>query len=166
MKNYIIGFLAVSLMVLGTFFYKSSKILVLNGFPIDSPQLVQNESGEPPLYLFIFFSRNNCHTCMDSIQVLNELPPKFVVTGIVPANELENETDLRAASGAAFKLTAFNEGYRRFSSHYSPSIYGVSGNGNVLFIMPGVPEQKGYLYNFLVNFYGKSFQLLIPAAHS
>ena len=87
MKNYVIGFLIVCLIVLGSFLYKVSRNPVLNGFPIEY-KASKGAGDEPPFYLFIFFSRNNCHTCMESIQVLNRLPPPFVVTGIVQGKEL------------------------------------------------------------------------------
>lgn len=161
MRNYIIGFLIVCLMVLGSFFYKTTKAPILNGFPIDQ-RADTDESGQPPLYLYIFFSRNNCHTCLETIEALNKLTPPLFVTGIVPGNELKNESDLRKVTGATFRLIPFSTGYKRFNPHYAPTLYGVSGKGAILFVIPGVPEQKTYIYNFLVNFYGKSIDHLIP----
>ncbi len=161
MKNYVIGFLIVCLIVLGSFLYKVSKNPVLNGFPVEYSSSKDN-GDEPHFYLFIFFSRNNCHTCLESIQVLNKLPPPFVVTGIVEGKELTDEVEFRKATGATFKLKHFSETYKKFNPHYAPTIFGVSGSGRILFVLPGVPEQKSYLYNFLVNFYGKSIELLIP----
>lgn len=160
MKNYIIGLLVICLAVLGSFLYKTSISPVLERFPIEQV-MVKKTGGEPPLYLFIFFSRNNCQVCLESIQVLNQLPPVFVVTGIVPVEELKNEVEFRKTTGASFKLIAFNKTFKKFSPHYAPTIFGVSGSGRVLFVLPGVPEQKDYLNNFLVNFYGKSMELLI-----
>jgi thioredoxin-related protein len=161
LKNYVIGFLVVCLFLMGTIFYKISKTNVLDKFPIEHPA-EKNIVGEPYFYIFIFFSMNNCHVCMESIKVLNELQPPFIVTGIVPGNELESEKELRSTTGAAFKLVRLNDSYKKFNPHYTPTIFGVSGKGNILFILPGVPGQKKYLYNFLVEFYGKSIELLIP----
>ena len=76
--------------------------------------------------------------------------------------KFESEKELRSATGAAFKLIQFNDTYKKFNPHYAPTIFGVSSKGNILFILPGVPGQKEYLYNFLVEFYGKSIELLIP----
>ena len=101
---------------------------------------------------------------MEAVQVLNKLSPPFVVTGIVPDEELKQENDFRKATGATFKLLPYNTGYKKFNPHYTPTIYGVSASGRVLFILPGVPEQKDYLANFLMNFYGKSIELLIPSS--
>ncbi|MCP4214427.1 MAG: hypothetical protein GY765_07205 [bacterium] len=160
MKNYIIAFLVVCLVVMGTFLYKAYLTPVLNGFPLSGA--VVEDSGEPPLYLFIFLSRNNCHVCMEAVTVLNMLPKPFVVTGIVPGEELRDEAGFRKTTGATFRLAEFQAMYRRFNPYYSPAIFGVSAKGRVLFVLPGVPEQKEYLYNFLVNFYGKAMELLIP----
>ena len=143
--------------------YKDSKTPILRNFPIENNTGKIN-SGEPPLYLYIFLSRNNCPDCLDAIQVLNELPPTFVVTGIVPVSDLKNETDFRNTTGAAFKLTGFKNAHKRFNPNYTPAIYGVSGGGKILFIIPGVPGENKYLYDFLVNFYSKSVELLIPAS--
>ncbi len=160
MKNYVIAFLVVCLVVMGTFFYKISRAPVLNGFPIEQPA-PKNTSGEPPFYLFIFFSRNNCHTCLEAIRVLNRLPSQFFVTGIVPVEELENEAELRGTTGASFKLVSVKESYKKFNPHTAPTIFGVSGKGRIRFVLPGVPGQEEYLNNFLVEFYGKSIELLI-----
>ena len=160
MKNYVIGFLIICLVVSLSFIYKNSKIPVLVKFPVRN-ESTKNTSGEPLFYLYIFFSQHNCPSCLGFIKVLNELPPSFVVTGIVSGEELENEKQLRQSTGAGFKLIPFGEKYRRFKPHYTPAIFGVTGRGRVLFVLPGVPGEKKYLYDFLVNFYGKSLELLI-----
>lgn len=161
MKNYIIGFLIVCLMVLGSFFYKTSKAPILTGFPIHQ-RVDTDESGQPPLYLYLFFSRNNCHTCLETIEALNKFTLPLIVTGIVPAGQLKNEKDLRKVTGATFGLIPFTEKYKKYNPNFAPTLFGVSDSGAILFVIPGVPEQKAYLYNFLVNFYGKSIDLLIP----
>lgn len=161
MKNYIIGFLSICILVLLSFIYKASKTQRLDDFPLEN-KAGENSSVDPPLYLYIYFSRNNCHECLDAIQSLNELQYPFVVTGIVPVNELKNEVDLRNTTRAAFNLISFRDDDKSFKPTYTPAIYGVSGNGKILFILPGVPGEKKYLYDFLVNFYSKSIELLIP----
>jgi hypothetical protein len=161
MKYYVIGFLIVCLVVMGTFYYKLTKTPVLDRFPIEH-KVEKTKSDEPPLYIFIFFSRNNCPVCLEAIQVLNELPSPFVVSGVVPVKDLENEGEFRNATGATFKLIPFKDIYKRFRPHYFPTIYGVSGLGRIFFILPGVPGEREYLKNFLATFYGKSMDLLIP----
>jgi hypothetical protein len=140
--------------------YKDSKTPILRNFPIENKS-DRITSGEPPLYLYIFFSRNNCPDCLDAIQVPNKLQPPFVVTGIVPRSELKNGDDLRNTTGAIFKLIGFKDAHKQFNPNYTPSIYGVSGSGKILFILPGVPGEKKYLYDFFINFYSKSIELLI-----
>ena len=161
MRNYIITFLAICVVVVLSFMYKNSQAPVLGEFPME--HILKNEKNqEPRLFLFIFFSKHNCPTCMEAIEVLNGLPPQFMVTGIVPGDELENETDLRNTTGATFKLVSFKRSYNRFIPHYTPTIFGVAGNGKILFVLPGVAGAKSYLYDFLTNFYGKCIELLFP----
>lgn len=161
MKNYIIGFLTICIAVLISFNYKDSKTPKLDNFPIEN-KIGENTSGEPPLYLYIFFSRNNCPDCLNAVHVLNELTYPFVVAGIVPENELQNEADLRNTTGASFNLIGFKDFYKPLSPAYTPAIYGVTESGKILFIFPGVPGEKKYLKDFLINFYSKSMELLIP----
>lgn len=161
-KNSVIGFLIVCILVIFSFMYKDSRSPVLGKFPVES-QPGENASGEPPLYLFFFFSRHHCPVCLEAIEILNQLPPQFVVTGIIPVNELQNEADFRNATGAAFKLMSFKESYKRFTPHYAPTVFGVKANGDILFVLPGVPGEKEYLYDFLINFYSRSIEILLPA---
>ncbi len=161
-KNCIIGFLLVCIVVIFSFIYKDSQSLTLGKFPVENQPRI-NAPGEPPLYLYLFFSRRHCSVCLEAIEVLNELPPQFVVTGIVPAGELNNEVDFRNTTGATFDLVIFKESYRRFTPHYAPAIFGVKGNGDILFILPGVPGEKKYLYDFLSEFYSRSIEVLTSA---
>ena len=160
-KNGIIGVLLISILVIFSFMYKDSRRSILGKFPVEILP-GENASGDPPLFLFFFFSRHHCPVCLEAIGILNQLPPQFVVTGIVPVGELENEADFRKATGAMFNLKHFKESYRRFTPHYAPAIFGVKANGDILFVLPGVPGEKQYLYDFLVSFYSKSMELLIP----
>ncbi len=161
MRNYIIGLLTIALLVSISVIYKKSKNPVLEKFPVTNP-LKTPDSGMPPMYLYLFFSSNNCHSCLESIEVLNKLPPPFVVTGIVPGHELENEASLRAVSRADFSLIPMENRFRKYMPNYAPTIYGVASDGKIIFVLPSVPDQKDYLYNFLVNLHSKSFTLLIP----
>ncbi len=168
MKNYIIGFLVVCIAALASSLVKDSTKTVLERFPMERKEAPTHpgNSDEPPLYLYIFFSQANCHVCMEAIQVLNHLPAQFPVTGIVPWKEMENETQVREKTGAKFPLIPFKESYRPYVPNYSPSIFGVAGNGKILFVLPGVPGQVDYLYDFLTEFYGRSLQYLLTASRA
>ena len=87
MKNYIIGVLVVIIVVLSSLLYKQDK----NSFPKRFPALEEAKAGdaEVPLILYVFFSKRNCLDCMEGFEVLNKLPPHFIVRGIVPKKELE-----------------------------------------------------------------------------
>ncbi len=166
MKNYIIGFLVICIALLASMLYKDSKKPVLDRFPMErkASNRQPGNPDEPQLFLYIFFSQANCHVCMEAIEILNHLPSQFPVAGIVPWKELENETQLREKTGAKFDLIPFKKSYRPFVPNYSPSIFGVARNGKILFVLPGVPGEGDYLYNFLTEFYGKSLQYLITAS--
>lgn len=160
MKNYIIAFLLVVILLLSSFLYKNSKA-TFKPFPIEKDVLARVPNGiEVPLFLFVFFKKNNCHDCLGIIDTLNSLQPQFIVTGLALESELKNEKELRNMTGAAFPLKKLN-GYGDFLPYYSPSIVGVSPNGIVLFTLPGVPEEKDYLEKFLNSFYEKIYPLFL-----
>jgi len=160
-KNSIIGFLIVCIVVIFSFVYKDSHAPILNKLPVENQRRI-NAPGEPTIYLYFFFSRYHCPVCLEAIEVLNELPSQFVVTGIVPPGEMNKESEFRNATGAAFNLTTYKESFKRFTPRYAPALFGVSGNGDILFILPGVPGEKEYLYDFLIEFYSRSIEKLTP----
>ncbi len=159
-KNYIIGVLAVGLAVLLSFVYRNSRQNVLQRFPVESAGN-KLETGGARLYLFIFFSKNNCHVCLEAIRVLNGLGAPYVVTGIVPVKELWDEAGLRGVSGAEFPLVSIGREHVKFNPHYTPSIFGVSARGRILFVLPGVPGEGKYLHDFLTNVYSRTLEVLI-----
>jgi len=161
MKNCIIGVLLVCILVILSFMYKSSKTPILGKFPIENKKLHHNAGG-PPLYIYIFFRKHNCPTCLEAIQVLNELPSQFIVTGIVKSKELKNEVELREVTGATFDLIAYKDSYKRFVPNYYPTIFGVGGNGKIFFVLPAIPGEKEYLEEFLIVFYNQNLSLLMP----
>jgi len=157
MKNYIIGVLVVIIVILSSLLYKQDKISVPKRFPA----LEEAKAGdvEVPLILYVFFSKRNCVDCMEGIQTLNNLPPHFIVRGIVPKKELADEKELRAITGAEFPLMTA-EKYRDYIPWYTPSIIGVSPiDGEIIFTLPGVPGEKEYLVNFLESLYSKLYPI-------
>lgn len=159
MKNYIIGLLSIVILVLLSYGYKNSRNSVLQGFPVEK---VEGHLGDhPTLHLFLFFSGDDCSNCLEVIDVLNNLPSQFIVTGIVPIKDLANENELREKTKARFDLISFNNSHKRFFPNYSPSMFGVGEDGRIYFVIPGVPEEKEYFENFLVNLYGRILPLLI-----
>lgn len=158
MKNYMIGMLAVIILVLLSLLYKESRTPAALKFPVmETPT---KTDVEVPLFLYVFFKKNNCVDCMGFIEVLNNLPAQFIVTGIVHENELKNEMELRQKSGAKFPLIS-SEKYKKFMPWYSPATIGVSPYGNILFVLPGVPGEKEYLKIFLNSLYAKLYPILL-----
>ncbi len=157
MKNYLIAFLLVVILLLSSFLYKNSRSTqdsIYCGFPLTDFE--QSDDGDVSLHLFLFFSKNNCPPCLKIIEVLNSLPSQFKVIGIVPEHELKKEQEIREQTGAAFKLIGIKN-YKKFSTLYTPSLIGVSGKGKIYFVIPGVPGEKEYLKEFLESFYTKAF---------
>ncbi len=160
MKNYIIATLLVVILVLSSFLYKNSKTLG-TPFPIGGETWTRVANGvDVPLFLYVFFKKNNCHDCLEVIQTLNSLPPQFIVTGIVPEEELKDEKELRTITGAAFPLESFKQ-YQKFLPWYTPTILAVSPKGKILVTLPGVPEEKEYLEKFLNSLYEKIYPLFL-----
>ncbi len=159
MKNYVIVALAVVILVLASLMYKNSKTST-PPFPIHEEAKTRGKNVEVPLYIYVYFKKNNCHDCLDVMDVLNTLPPQFVVTGIVPEEELKNEKELRAFTGAAFPLEGL-EKYRKHRPWYTPTLIGVSPTGNILFTTPGVPGETAYLATFLDAVYGRMYPIFL-----
>ncbi len=159
MKNYIVGLLLVGVLFLSSVIYKKDREPTLRKFPVEKVSEKTN-SEVPYFYIYIFFSKRNCKDNLKVIDILNDLPEFFIVKGIVPPNELKDEKELREISGAKFKLFPFEKKYKRFLPLYWPTIYGVDNQGIIYFVLPGVPEEKEYLRQFLTEFYYKAYNLL------
>jgi hypothetical protein len=161
MKNYIIGLLAVMIVVLASIMYKNEASPRYR-FPV--LENTQAANKDAPLYLYVFFSKSNCPDCLEIIDVLNNLPPYFAVYGIVPENELKDENELRRITKAAFPLMSVSK-YRKYVPRYAPTIVGISPpTGDILFILPGVPGEKDYLRTFLDNLYNKIYPIFLTEA--
>ncbi|NIN20888.1 MAG: hypothetical protein GTN82_23350 [Candidatus Aminicenantes bacterium] len=115
---------------------------------------------EVTLFLYVFFTKRNCIDCLEIMDALNNLPPQFVVFGIVPERELKDEKELRRKTGAAFPLVSAVK-YKKYIPWYTPTIIGVSPKGDIIFVLPGVPGEKEYLLNFLDSLYMKVYPILL-----
>ena len=158
MKNYIIGTLAVIILVLASLLYKKNETPVNKRFPVSIE--TENSEVEVPLFLYVFISKHNCIDCMEFIEVLNHLPSQFVVYGVVRDEELKNEKELREITGATFPLMSVKK-YKKFIPWYTPAIVGVSPKGDFIFQIPGVPGEKKYLEDFLNSLYGKLYPVFL-----
>jgi hypothetical protein len=157
MKNYIIGALLVIILILSSIIYKN-EVSPRCKFPV--PEQSHRTDVKVPLFLYVFFSKNNCTDCLEIIEVLNRLPSHFIVTGFVPRSQLANEKEVRGITGAAFPLrSAVN--YKKYIPWYTPTIIGVSPVGDILFELPGVPGEKEYLVRFLNSLYEKVYPILL-----
>ena len=159
MKNYIIAFLAVALLVSISFIYRCEQKHSFNNFPGSHQETIKDDL-ENPFFLYFFFSGTNCMDCLEMIEVLNNLPEQFIVTGVVPDKELKNETELRAKSSSTFDLIGAKN-FKKYSPHYWPTLIGVSKGNRIMFVLPGVPNEKEYLLNFLEEFYKEAYSILL-----
>jgi thioredoxin-related protein len=160
MKNYLIGTLAVIIIFLLSVVYKQQNTMIFSKFPIDVQEKMSGQSSEVPLYLFLFFSKSNCSTCLDEVvKVLNGLTPPFFVLGVVPGNELEDEVEFRRITKAAFPLSSFAK-YIKYVPSYTPTLIGVASSGKILFVLPGISMQSGYLRDFLMASYDNLYHVL------
>jgi len=157
MKNYIIGTLAVIILVLTSVIYKY-ETSPRQRFPVLEEH--KKSDVEVPLLLYLFFSKRNCADCFEFIQVLNQLPPQFKVFGIVPEDELKEEQELRYLTGAAFPLMGPAK-YKKHIPWYTPTIVGVSPYGDIIFVLPGVPGEKEYLKKFLDSMYSRLYRIFL-----
>jgi len=157
MKNYIIALLAVSLAVSVSFIYRANQRPALQHFPISLVDHYDNQDN--PLYLLLFFSKQNCKDCLAGIEVLNNLEPQYRVYGIVPDKEMSDLSLLRKTTGAAFELLPANQ-FNTYYPIYAPTLFGVTQKGRILFILPGIPDQKKALKHFLSVFYNKAYPVL------
>lgn len=160
MKNYIIVFLAVCLLASVSVTYKNSTQRDIDNFPgWHIPEEIKNRI-ENPFYLYLFFSERNCADCLEVIEVLNMLPEQFVIYGLVPDPELEYEAKLREITGASFEIRGASK-FKQYLPHYWPTLVGVSQKNNILFVLPGVPNEKEYILEFLNSFYKSAYSLLL-----
>lgn len=159
LRFYVIGVVVVIILFLGSVIYKQQNTMFYYHFPV--PENLKKKAAEgPPFYLFLFFSKKDCMSCLvEMIEVINTLPSQFSVAGIVPVEELKDEPGLRRLSGASFPL--YNrQKFKKYLPGYTPTLFGVSPSGKIIFVLPAFQGQKAYLRNILVSVYGKLYPSL------
>jgi hypothetical protein len=156
MKSYIIALLTVTAIFLGSVIYKYNTSSTLKHFPIHK---LKTEKENPRIYLIFYFSMNNCLPCLEVIETLNQLPAQYKVIGLVPDEELQFEDELRRITTARFELKSL-KGFKKYVPNYAPSLFGISQEGKIFFILPGVTGENEYLRQFLESFLHKAKSLL------
>ena len=104
------------------------------------------------MYLYFFFSRNNCPPCLKVIDLFNRLQSPFKVFGVVPEEELKEEAVVRQATGAAFQLIDRGK-FSGYIPPYTPALVGVSGSGTIFFVLPAVSRPIENLEEYLHSLY-------------
>jgi len=162
MKNYFIILLITICLVLASFVYKYNRTRICDNFP--NPEISKdNNNSAAQLNLYLVFNSGNCRDCLNTIAVLNNLPSHFQIIGLIPNRDYINQKDLRDLTGAIFELRR-NDRYKRFMPFYSPTLFGVSNSGKILFMLPAVPNESAYLLEFLENFYSRAYALISDGA--
>jgi len=142
---------------LGSIIYKQQNTMVNHHFPV--PENLKKKSDDVPFYLFLFFSRNDCIPCVvEIVQILNNLPLQFCAAGIAPVEKLKDKQELRRLTGASFPLYS-NQKYKKYLPWYTPTLFGVSPSGKIIFIIPCINGQGAYLdlRKNLASLYGKLY---------
>lgn len=143
--------MGVVIVLLGSIIYKQQRIILFHHFPV--PKNLEKESKNASLYLFLFFSKNDCVTCIkEFVEVLNTLPAQFYSIGIVPDEELKEESQLRRSIGVSFPLFGMHK-YKRYLPYRTPTVFCVSLSGKIIFVLPGIEGQSIYLKNILTALY-------------
>jgi len=91
--------------------------------------------------------------CLRVIEQLNKLRDQMNIVGVVPVEELENEIDFRNETGVKFSLIGLNGELKRFIPNYLPSLIGINKKGSILFVIPSLPGDQFFIYEFLIKFY-------------
>jgi peroxiredoxin len=152
MKNYLIASLIAVIVFMGTVIYRQQHTMVLRQFPVPAIEKAK-DSTEPMLYLFLFFSKKGCKDCSDEvIDLLNQHTDKFQVIGVVPAEELEKEEEIRNEKGITFPLHSFAS-YRNFLPPNIPALFCISPSGKIVFTLPVFRERTKELESLLKKVY-------------
>lgn len=156
MKNYLIATLIAIIIFMGTFIFRIQNTMVLKQFPVPAIEKV-NDSTEPTLFLFLFFSKKGCKDCSDKVvRLLNGLTDMFLITGVIPEDELENQQEIRNEKGITFQLHGFGR-YRNYLPPKIPTLICVNSSGEVIFIRPVFKEQTKELESLLAKVYGNRY---------
>jgi len=84
------------------------------------------------------------------VEVLNTLPPQFRAAGIAPEEELADESELRRLTGIPFPLYSYKK-YKKYLPGHTPTLFGVSPSGKVIFVFPGIKGQWSNLESVLIS---------------
>lgn|GEM_PF-2098624 len=159
MKRYLVGVLALALLVSISMLYKQSRQNALHGFYKADP----SDIGGPVLHLYGFFSSDSCMPCGEVIGVLNQLPEDFRVTGVVPQGEASRIGQLKEQYRIRFPVHSAAK-YRRYGPVIYASIIGASARGKILFILPCATLRPDEIVSFLVDFHMKLAPYLADAS--
>jgi len=153
MKNYIIIFLIVVIILISSFLFRRNQEYqnrsIFCEFPFKSLKLKKDSS----FVLLFYFSKNNCIDCLRVTEQLNKLRDRMNIVGVVPVEELENEIGFRNETGVKFSLIGVNGKLKRLIPNYSPSLIGINKKGSILFVIPSLPGDQFFIYEFLIKFY-------------
>jgi hypothetical protein len=157
MKKYVVGLVGVIVLFCGSVIYKQQNTMFYQHFPVPG-DLEKKASDAAPFYLFLFFTKKDCISCLgrNIVGILNDLPSPFCAVGVAPGEELKDETGLRRLVGVSFPIYKYQE-FKRYLPWHIPTLFGVSPSGKIIFVLPGIPGQQSNLKNILLSTYGKLY---------
>ena len=145
--------LVVIIVFLISVIYKQHKTMVFSHFPVEEE--IREQSPEARIYVFLFFSRKNCPSCLNEIvKILNNLSTPFHVTGVVPGDELEDEVAVRCITGVTFPLSSL-EKFGAYIPWHLPTLICVDPSGKVVFVLPDFALHSRHIENVLNSVYGR-----------
>lgn len=114
----------VIILYLISIIYRLNTTPVLQRFPVEDV-LEKHNNNQAKLYLFLFFSKNNCLPCLRVIDILDQSVEGISVLGIIPEKELQLREEICHTFNIRFPLKSVKR-WKRFIPNYAPTLYGVS----------------------------------------
>ncbi len=150
------GFAGTIIIFLGSLLYKQSNVMVCHHFPLPA-SLIEKGSQNVPFYVFFFFSKNNCSSCLkENFEVLSNLPSNFKIAGVLPAQEYGGREEIKNNIKVSFPLYS-SHNFRKYLPLHWPSLYGVSPAGEIIFVVPIIQGQSACLETILFSVYGEMY---------
>lgn len=158
MKKYYIALLAAVILAAASYLISINKRSIYGSFDFDSA--INEQDVENPLYLYFFFSKQNCKSCLEIIKVLNRLSEPYKVIGVVPDTEFAQLSDLRSSTEATFDIIGAGK-FTKIQPLYTPTVIGVSKKKKIYFVLPAVPGGESFFEGFIRAFYDRAYPLIM-----
>jgi len=158
MKNAVIVFLLASLVLLSSMVYKNAKVSAYYNKDLKGTG-VTNPLGDKVLYLYLFFSKKTCSSCVDMISELNGFANPIIVKGVVPKTDISDIVSIRESFGIKFEIVS-EERFDRSFPVVVPALVGSTESGEIVLIMPAVSGSVKYIREYMTRLYADRYSHL------